>query len=206
MKFSKLIALAMLLGASITATAATDLIVNGSFEDPVFGHVVPDHQGETFSIINGWFSRTNGIEIDNNVYFMGANGHNVVELDTTQNSSMSQVVLGTQKNQAYSLTFALQDRPGVAAESQGIQVLWDGKIVGTYGAGYSAWTTEKLTVVGRGFGLDLLTFRAIGTSDSLGTFLDSVSLVSAVPEPETCAMLLAGLGLMGFVARRRKQS
>ena len=26
-----------------------------------------------------------------------------------------------------------------------------------------------------------------------------------VPEPETYAMMLAGLGLMGFVARRRKQ-
>jgi hypothetical protein len=30
--------------------------------------------------------------------------------------------------------------------------------------------------------------------------------VAAIPEPETYAMLLAGLGLMGFVARRRKQS
>lgn len=28
--------------------------------------------------------------------------------------------------------------------------------------------------------------------------------VAAVPEPETYAMMLAGLGLMGFVARRRK--
>ncbi|MEG1118645.1 MAG: FxDxF family PEP-CTERM protein, partial [Janthinobacterium sp.] len=28
--------------------------------------------------------------------------------------------------------------------------------------------------------------------------------VSAVPEPETYAMLLAGLGLVGFMARRRK--
>jgi len=26
-----------------------------------------------------------------------------------------------------------------------------------------------------------------------------------IPEPETYAMMLAGLGLMGFVARRRKQ-
>jgi hypothetical protein len=33
----------------------------------------------------------------------------------------------------------------------------------------------------------------------------SGQLVAAVPEPETYAMLLAGLGLMGFVARRRKQ-
>jgi hypothetical protein len=31
------------------------------------------------------------------------------------------------------------------------------------------------------------------------------SIVSAVPEPETYAMLLAGLGLMGGIARRRKQ-
>jgi len=30
--------------------------------------------------------------------------------------------------------------------------------------------------------------------------------VPTVPEPETYAMLMAGLGLMGFVARRRKQS
>ena len=29
--------------------------------------------------------------------------------------------------------------------------------------------------------------------------------LSAVPEPETYAMMLAGLGLLGFAARRRKQ-
>ncbi|MEO8443102.1 MAG: ice-binding family protein [Betaproteobacteria bacterium] len=33
-----------------------------------------------------------------------------------------------------------------------------------------------------------------------------LSPVGAIPEPETYAMLLAGLGLMGFVARRRKQN
>lgn len=30
--------------------------------------------------------------------------------------------------------------------------------------------------------------------------------IAAIPEPETYAMMLAGLGLMGFIARRRKQN
>ena len=36
-------------------------------------------------------------------------------------------------------------------------------------------------------------------------FVDNFA-VAAVPEPETYAMLLAGLGLLGFMARRRKES
>ena len=32
----------------------------------------------------------------------------------------------------------------------------------------------------------------------------SAEMVAAVPEPETYAMFMAGLGLMGFIARRRK--
>lgn len=34
---------------------------------------------------------------------------------------------------------------------------------------------------------------------------DNVMLTAAIPEPQTYAMLLAGLGLLGFAARRRKQ-
>lgn len=38
--------------------------------------------------------------------------------------------------------------------------------------------------------------------DNIGSIIANVS---AVPEPETYAMFMAGLGLMGFMARRRKQ-
>jgi hypothetical protein len=47
---------------------------------------------------------------------------------------------------------------------------------------------------------------APGTSMA-GSYSGTLNIsVSAVPEPETYAMMLAGLGLLGFVARRRKKT
>lgn len=46
-------------------------------------------------------------------------------------------------------------------------------------------------------------FKAAGSS-SFVSFGNTDGLVAAVPEPETYAMLLAGLGLMGAVVKRRK--
>lgn len=45
--------------------------------------------------------------------------------------------------------------------------------------------------------------HGVGGTSSAYTALDNVS-VSAVPEPESYALLLAGLGLLGTVVRRRK--
>ena len=36
-------------------------------------------------------------------------------------------------------------------------------------------------------------------------FVVGVNFAAAIPEPETYAMMLAGLGLLGIAARRRKQ-
>jgi len=42
------------------------------------------------------------------------------------------------------------------------------------------------------------------TSDNPASFSGSVALAAPVPEPETYGMMLAGLGVLGFLARRRK--
>lgn len=57
------------------------------------------------------------------------------------------------------------------------------------------------------FGLHLQGIGTQGFSESLLATGDGLGggTVSAVPEPETYAMLLAGLGLIGGVVRRRKQ-
>lgn len=39
-----------------------------------------------------------------------------------------------------------------------------------------------------------------------GTYPNTQTITAAVPEPETYAMLMAGLSLMGFIARRRKSN
>ena len=66
-----------------------------------------------------------------------------------------------------------------------------------------------------GWATQTFSFVATTTSSTLhfaslqesagGIALDNIS-VTPVPEPETYAMLLAGLGLMGAVARRRRQA
>lgn len=53
------------------------------------------------------------------------------------------------------------------------------------------------------FGLDNLQFNGTGNTLLSGVDFPQTD-VTAIPEPETYAMLLAGLGLLGFVARRRK--
>lgn len=50
-----------------------------------------------------------------------------------------------------------------------------------------------------------LTFANQG-GDSFGAILLNVGITHAIPEPETYALMLAGLGMLGVVGRRRQKS
>ena len=209
------IVLAAVLAAPLFAVAATapatpvktagviELVVNGSFE------ATTQNAGSwnIYSNLTGWTGGTAGIELRNNVAGAAFQGNNYVELDTTANSSLTQNI-ATNSNQAYTLSFAYSPRTGVAATSNGIEVLWNGNSVGSFtgsgaGASGNVWQTKTINLLGAAANSSLV-FRAIGTSDSYGGSLDRVSLTTAVPEPETYAMMLAGLVGLGFMARRKK--
>jgi len=95
-----------------------------------------------------------------------------------------------------------------ATDNAGDVFLNGGSSLGASG-GFAGWSTFSAS---SGFvsGLNTLDFRvtnfAFGGPNPTGLRVEFLSSsVNAIPEPETYALLLAGLGLLGFAARRRKQ-
>jgi len=193
----KCAAVAALMAAGAAQAAPVELVVNGSFE----AETVNNYSWYNTPSLTGWSNTSGGIEIRNMVEGSAADGHNFVELDTTGNSDIYQL-LSTTAGQYYTLTFKYADRINVPVSSQGLSVSLNDSVVSSVGTSGGGWANGSYTFLATG--ATKLTFTATGTSDSLGTSLDSIS-VTAVPEPQTYAMLLAGLGLVGFAARRRKQ-
>jgi len=192
-------ALVALLSGANAFAAPVELLVNGSFE----ANLQATNTWANYANLTGWTGGSHGIELRNNVAGAAADGVNFVELDTSKNSSMSQSVQ-TVLGQQYTLTFQFENRPGVAISSQGLSVDWGGAEIAHVNNSLNGnWETRSYSLIGDGSAMKLK-FIATGTSDSYGTSLDNVSLTAAVPEPETYAMLLAGLGLVGVIARRRK--
>jgi len=182
---------------ALPVLANANLVANGSFE-------ADSQSAGTWNILSSLTGWTGSAELRNNVAGTASDGFNFVELDTTGNSSIYQDFTGL--SGLYNLSFDYSARPGVAKDSNPIQAWWNGALLTTVtsngiGKSDNNWLTLDFLVSGTGN--DKLTFTAAGISDSYGGSLDNV-ILTAVPEPETYGMMLAGLGLIGFVARRRR--
>lgn len=65
-------------------------------------------------------------------------------------------------------------------------------------------TTVVLNPLSLAAGTYTLQIRGTVSGTNGGSYAGVLNLTNPVPEPETYAMLLAGLGLMGFIYRRKK--
>jgi hypothetical protein len=113
---------------------------------------------------------------------------------------------------AGALDFAFEGIQGQNKLAYNDRVLHGGYNAGGTTPGWAEGTSIGL--IGTNMTVNNQTFAyVIGYNDSAGAahlgdwddFVIGVN-IAPIPEPETYAMLLAGLGLMGFVARRRKKS
>ena len=186
-------------------TAHANLILNPSFEAPDVG----TGSFSVFSAIPGWTTTAGpGIEIQDHVAGSPFDGAQFVELDSFGNSAMAQTV-ATAAGQTYAFSFAYSPRRGVApAESNGIDVLFNGTLLTSLavsGAGLSdsVWTVHDFVVTATGSS-STIEFRATGTSNSVGGYVDAVSLdPTSVPEPAALLLMSTALGAAGVYRRRR---
>jgi hypothetical protein len=198
---------ALLVAALLTsgsAFAATNLIQNGDFES---------------SDLNGLIQH--GSE-PNEIYWIVPNGNSSLTDWTVGEISIDLIKNGYGAIDDLSVDLAGTSGPGSISQSFNIMAGWTYILdfdMGTNGYRKAnvtfGGTTHTATLpdglieehfqyqfVATSTGPSILTFHSIVGGNS-GAVIDNVTVI-AVPEPETYALMLAGLGLVGFMARRRK--
>lgn len=185
------------MGAASVASAAPTVIgfeefgnvgISGPSVTTEYPGVVFSSTGSNVNIV----STQPGIGDGNNFLCTGSPGINCVG-ETILNFT----------NPVHDLSFL-----AVGSNNTGVQALVDVFVNGVFAA------TNNITVGGIFNTPDLVDLSAFNNVTSIrihditdggGLGWDDFTYISAVPEPETYAMLLLGLGLLGFAAQRRKE-
>ena len=204
MKLKSLIAAGVIAAiAPLVHAIGPELIVNGGFESSTFtGPYTTFLAGST--ALTGWTIGGDSVDLIN-TYWSPASGSYSLDLSGNNDGTISQS-FATTIGQKYQVSFSMAGNPDDTDKLKTVQV-------GLYDQGFYTFDASGKSHTNMGWLNKSFQFTATDTSSTLfftgtqespyGVALDNIS-VSAVPEPEMLAMMLAGLGVIGAVARRRR--
>lgn len=200
---------AALFGAVLAATpvsAAVNLIVNGGFENTGFGGTSSYYNVGDTGADNpipgdfGFAVPVNNVDIiANGVYapFLATGGAYNLDLVGYGSTGAISQTFATVLGRTYTVSIDFTQNGGGKSADVNVNGAAIGTLVGT-----GAWQTFTTTFIGTGAATTFDITEILGGGNG-GVVLDNIS-VSAVPEPETWAMLVAGFGMTGFAMRKRK--
>jgi choice-of-anchor C domain-containing protein len=201
---------AALIAACAAGSASAQIVQNGSFENPAISPT-PFLVSPGQTTIDNWSVTSGSVDLIDG-YWQAHSGAQSIDLSGNEPGTLTQTIsLDTGK--LYLLTFWVSGNPDGPPDLKTFD--------------FSVTNTTPMTVANVNFtvvsppqsranmnwqerdwlfiandGPHTLTFQST-TPGPYGPALDDVG-VTLVPEPETYAMLLAGMGFIGFVARRRR--
>ena len=200
--------------SAMPAQAATNLLINGGFEHPA-SNFVNYLAPAGFTGINGWITTGNGVHwmTESLGYFTDPSGKDAVDLaDYARANGGIKQSFATTIGAIYSVSFA-----GMTFQNAGnpdgrgeITAMIDNVAIQTYqlvnqSSASNAWQSFGFNFTATS-ALTTLEFRHAPAGENYSFLNDAAVFAVPVPEPETYAMLLAGLGLVGFTVRRRAAS
>ncbi len=143
-----------------------------------------------------------GLQANGSAFGYATAPQGVQTADIQKNGTITYSLNGLIAGATYGLSFFDAARTGINADS--FTVSFNNAVIGLLTPAPNAFTMPSLNFM-PGATSDLLVFAAtiIGSDTDVG--IDAVN-ISAVPEPVSWAMMVIGIGAVGFALRRREKS
>ncbi|TDP61610.1 DUF642 domain-containing protein [Roseateles toxinivorans] len=210
--------LALILALSLAASAQAAPLTNGSLESGAAGFIQSVNSGNT---ANSWTVSLANIEYvkagyasSGDVVGPAQDGDWFVDLNGTQGPGRISQSFDTVAGQWYRIDYYISGNAGPNGSTSGgsktLNALWNGGVADSasylhqVGDKWSNNRWEAHSFLAQAVGASsTLGFQSTSfTYSAAGPFIDAIT-VTAVPEPGTYALMLVGLGLIGFAKRRR---